>query len=262
MSHEDKSALYQELKAAGVQFDKHYRDYTTEELAAAVDRLHSLQAEEAGETEPAMSWDEFQEATAPDTVTLPDNYPLPEGPPSSGPPMEALLPEKRQPYGSPDTEAGLRLNTAAEGEVIRVDENGFEWYQDEVRKPAMPTPRRRRVLHYTDPGTKVETVLNGQYIETFEVAGDGRRESEVKITLPSFQVGIYKDPRFPFRIHIYNEVRGFDLFEVQNFYGGADMVPTEINRMYVETVLCYDIRTTIRAIEAEARRIDLMRGRS
>lgn len=80
---------------------------------------------------------------------------------------------------------------------------------------------------------------------------------QAKITLPSYQVGIYKDPRFPFKIHEYNDVRGFDFFEVNDFYGGSDLVPAAIKRMYVESSLCYDIRTVVRAIEDEARHLQL-----
>ena len=35
MSQGDKARYYGALKTAGVTFDKHYRDYTTDELAAA-----------------------------------------------------------------------------------------------------------------------------------------------------------------------------------------------------------------------------------
>ena len=79
----------------------------------------------------------------------------------------------------------------------------------------------------------------------------------MKITLPSYQVGIYRDPRFPFKVYTYGGVNGFDLFGVQEFYGGPELVPASIKRMYVSNVLCYDVRTTIQAIEAEARQLAL-----
>ena len=81
--------------------------------------------------------------------------------------------------------------------------------------------------------------------------------NEVKITLPSYQVGVFLDPRFPFKIHTYNGAQGFDLFDIQKYYGGSDLVPSEIKRVYVSNDLCYDIRTTIRAIQNEAREIQL-----
>lgn len=226
MSQAEKAALWRELKDAGVEFDHHYREYTSDQLAAAVGKLRASRA-----VEPA---------------------PVPEG--ESGP--EIRLPgaagEPRP--AQPDTIAGLRLNTVDTDEPIRVDENGFIWYQDEVRKPSFPKPRGRRILKYMDTGVREVTITNGQFTETFEMPGEGiARPAEAKITLPSYQTGIYKDPRFPFKIHVYNERRGFDLFEVQDFYGGPDLVPSEIKRMYVESSLCYDMRTTIRAIQNEYR---------
>ena len=41
MSIQDKSKLWQELKAAGVTFNKHYRDYSVSELQGMADRLHT-----------------------------------------------------------------------------------------------------------------------------------------------------------------------------------------------------------------------------
>ena len=84
------------------------------------------------------------------------------------------------------------------------------------------------------------------------------KPAEVKITLPSYQVGIYKDPRFPFKIHCYNGREGFNLFEVQRYYGGAELVPEECKRVYIENDLCYDVRTVIRAIQSEHRQLQLI----
>ena len=142
-----------------------------------------------------------------------------------------------------DTEAPIRVDPVT----------GFVWFREEVRKPEVPRARARRKLTYVDSGATTRTVANGKYTETFEVAGNEHRVSEIRITMPSYQVGVYLDPRFPFRVHVYNENRGFDLFDVQKFYGGGDLVPPEIKRIYVENDLCYDIRTTIRAIQAEDR---------
>ena len=158
----------------------------------------------------------------------------------------------------PDEMPGQRLNTKADDEPIRVDEQGRQWFQEEVQKPAYPKPRGRRVLKYLDTGAVTETVKNGEYVETFEVAGKGAgKPAEIKITLPSYQVGIYKDPRFPFKIHCYNGREGFDLFEVQQFYGGAELVPAACKRVYIENDLCYDIRSVIRAINEEHRQLML-----
>ena len=154
---------------------------------------------------------------------------------------------------------GQRLNTQPEDEPIRIDEMGRAWYQEEVRKPSFPKPRGRRVLKYMERGVKVDTVQNGEYVETFEVAGEGSpHPAEVKVTLPSYQVGIYKDPRFPFKIHCYNEREGFNFFEVCEFYGGPELVPEGCKRVYVENDLCFDIRSVVRAIQNEHRQLQLM----
>lgn len=233
MSHAEKSAFYKELKDAGVQLDRTYQQYTTEELRAAVTLLRAKQG--PPEPEPAPELPELPEVQAP----------------------PAPRPQQVRPPVQTEEMAGERLNSKPEDEPIRIDDDGKIWYQNEVTKPSYPKPRGRRVLRYIDPGTETKTVVNGQYLETFEVAGSQARQAEVKITLPSYQVGIYKDPRFPFKIHVYNDRRGFDLFEVQAFYGGSELVPEEIKRVYIENVLCYDIRTTVRAIQTEHRQQQL-----
>jgi hypothetical protein len=240
MSQQDKGRYYRALKTAGVPFSKHYREYTLDELTAAYAQL-----EAAGQAPPL-------------------DPPQPQG----GGPAPTVDPEAAAFFGfnapapvapvaakNPNEMAGARLNTKDELEPIRTDpETGNIWFQEEVLKPAFPKPRGRRVLRYKETGVREETVGNGKYTETFEVAGDEiAREAEVKITLPSYQVGIYLRPQFPFKIVCYNGNEGFDLFEVQKFFGGAELVPEEVKRKYVENVLCYDIRTVVRAIETEYR---------
>lgn len=225
MSQAEKGALWQELKSRGVEFPLHYREYSQTHLEAELDRLNG---------------------DAPPPFSTPG--PRPE-PPAPAPQAPRVLPLRE-----PDTVAGLRLNTHDEDEPLRTDEQGLIWYQDEVRKAAFPKPRGRRVLDYIDPGVRTETAQTGNgYTETFEMPGDQARPAQVKITLPTHQVGIYKDPNMPFKIHVYNDNRGFDFFEVRDFYGGGDLVPEDIKTVYVGQSLCYDIRTTRRAIEAEYR---------
>jgi len=235
MSSERKADLWELYKQLRTP-EKHYRDYTTAELEnalveAGVDITASLQQ---FEQEPAQE---------------PAQEPVPEIDQRPAPSMRAA---------DPDEMPGQRLNTKAEDEPIRVDEQGRLWFQEEVRKPAYPKPRGRRVLKYLETGTETQTVQNGEYIETFEVAGQGAgRPAEVKITLPSHQVGIYKDPRFPFKIHCYNGREGFNLFEVEAYYGGSELVPAGVKRVYIENDLCYDIRSVIRAISDEHRALQL-----
>lgn len=230
MSQSEKSAYYQALKKAGAEFAKPYRNYTVAELKEAYDLLAA-----AGAAPPLdFSGDDVEPQV--NGIKLP---PLAEKDPNELP--------------------AQRMNTQAENEPIRVDDKGLIWYQEEVAKPAIARARGRRVLRYNDPGVEEKTVLgaNGEVVETFEVGGRQSIPSEVKITLPSYQVGIYKDPRFPFKIHTYNGVNGFSLFEVQDFYGGAELVPEDVKRIYVANDLCYDVRTTVRAITKEHRQLQL-----
>ena len=141
--------------------------------------------------------------------------------------------------------AGKTFNLP-EGTPIRRDSQDRVWFLDEVMKPAIPQPRMRRTTRYIDPGVEERhTYLpNGKIDETFEVAGTENRVMETKTTLPSYQVGVYKDPRLPFRVHIYGNDRGFDYDEVNRFYGGLDLVPAAIKTKYVHNDLCYDISST------------------
>ena len=225
MSQGDKSALYKALTQAGWKPEKHYREYSTADLETIANQMLG----EAARTKPAD--------------------PEPKSPIRQEPPSSRW----EQPRPAAPVVADM-------GTPIRVDPDGKVWYADEVRKLASPGPRKRRKLSYVDHGTKVETVQIGQFMESFEVAGDVVRTEEVKITLPTYQVGLYRDPRLPFLIHVYNNNRGYDLFEVIKYYGNSpDLVPQEIQKTYVGNDLCYDIKTTNRAIENEARQLR-MRG--
>ena len=227
MSQSARSNYFRQMQAAGYEFTEHYRKYSA-------NRLEEL-AKEAGI----------------ELVTFVREEPKPEG---------KRVDPLAQPQPQPQPQSHTRQHAYTqkpEDAGLRVDEDGLIWYQDEVLKPSTSRPRARRKLSYLDPGVKTQTTGDGRFVETFEVAGDTQRMLEVKITLPSYQVGIYKDPRFPFKIHIYNGNRGFDLFDVDAFYGGGDMVPKEILRVYVGNDLCYDMRTTIREIQAEARRLQM-----
>ena len=245
MSQTDKGRYYQALKAAGVPFEKHYREYTTEGLREAWLKLNDgVDLEPAPPPPPRITQDEPQ----PDPSFFGFDPPAPE---------RTQNIEVR--HADPDEMAGQRQNSQPEDEPIRIDpETGRAWFQEEILKPAYPKPRGRRVLTYLETGTKQQRVQAGQYVETFEVAGDGPpRTAEVKITLPSYQVGVYKDPRFPFKVHTYNGLEGFDLYEVRDYYGGGELVPAECKLVYVENVLCYDIRSVIRTIETEYRQLIL-----
>jgi hypothetical protein len=249
MGMSQKSDLYNQLKASGVPLSTSYAHYTVDQLEAEL-AFHGVTAVSVGKVvEP--------EAVTPDEQAIADQYARFDTAIAAEQPVQKpVLPVAKQ---DPEELPGQRLNTNTEMQPIRQDDQGRIWYQEEVQKPAYPKPRGRRVLKYLETGVEVQTVQNGEYVETFEVAGQGAaRPAEVKITLPSYQVGIYKDPRFPFKIHTYNGREGFNMFEVQDYYGGAELVPEDCKRVYIENDLCYDIRTVIRAISNEHRQLQLM----
>lgn len=265
MSQGTKSAQYQALKAQGVPFEKQYRDYTTAELRelAQANGLEPVaDVTPAGVPPRTSDMAELKQqldGLSKVVLQLAHIVSNPQvAPPVSAPqPMEKPVQAApaRRPALDPNEHAGLTLNSHNEFEVIRTDEFGNQWYRNEVPKPAFPKQRVLRVLTEMDSGVKKETIQVGGYTETFEVPGDPEhaRPIEVKVALPAFQTGIFKPRDMPFRVHIYNGVRGFDFTDVNAFYGGQDQVPAEVKRTYVANDLCYDILTVRRAIENEYR---------
>jgi len=190
------------------------------------------------------------------TVPAPAPQPVPQPQPVAVPAPEPVDEWPNVPRSDEaDKVAGLRMRTHGPDDPVRIDTQGRIWYQDEVRKPATASPRARSVLTYQDSGFKTVEDRNqlGLLEESFEVPGDESRTMQVKVTLPSWQVGIYKDPRLPFRVHIYNDIRGFHRLDVVKYYGGMDNVPSSITTIYVGGDLCYDIVKTRDAIEREYR---------
>ncbi len=263
MSAAEKGFYYRRLKGAGVQLDRHFRNYTAAELIEA-----DTMAVESGVLPPPTP-EELAEVANRLHKKKPRAEPIPapvieEPVPLAFLGLEEPTPEPTltpAPLVRPDLGelAGERLNSKDPEDVIYTDDAGRQWLQKEVLKPAFPRPRGRRVLRYNDPGVVKKTEKEGQYTETFEVAGDMRNAtpSEIKITLPSYQVGICRDPRFPFKVITYNGREGFDRLEVEKFYGGHELVPPVAQRTYVENVLCYDMRSVIRAINDEYRQQQL-----
>lgn len=263
MAQATKSYYYQELKRAGVPFEKHYRDYTTEQL---VEMWRALPSTEKGQPL-ADPTPEAQPLVPPRDHSEEDSSLRSELRALAGvverlarvvaedrsTPAAPAAPKHTPLQLDPTQHAGVTLNSHPGDEILEVDEFGNRWLQREVTKPAYPKPRARRVLKYDDPGVERQEIKVGEYVESFEVAKTGGQTtpSEIKITLPSYQTGIYWAPNMPFRIHTYQGNRGFNLEDVQRFYGGGDLVPGTIKRCYVSTDLCYDIATTIRAINTE-----------
>lgn len=249
MPNELKADFWRELKAAGIKPSKPYVQYTKHELEMAVAELR----EQPGYVKPDLPKARVrgQVPAAKPVPTPPDEFDF-----ASDIPEPSQAPQVQQVQQMTQQEG---FQPIIEESPLRTDEEGRIWFREEVRKPATPQPRARRRITYIDSGVKQEQVIDGRYIETIEVAGDRQTRSEVRITMPSYQVGVYLDPRFPFKVHIYNEVRGFDLFDIQKFYGGSDLVPDDIQRMYVGNDLCYDVRSVIRSIQSEFR-LQQLRG--
>lgn len=156
MSRQTKSELYGFLKESGYKFDKHYREYN-------LDELREVCAEYPETGNPLYK--AFSTTMASESIAVDELESTAESLPS----VMANVPVREI---DENEMAGQRLNTHAEDEPIRIDENGLVWYQEEVRKPAYPKPRGRRVLRYNDPGVKKEEVRAGQFTESFEVPGD------------------------------------------------------------------------------------------
>jgi hypothetical protein len=277
-----KAVLYNELKLAkegGAQFEfpSSYVSMTEATLEALHEQVFGT-SEAAGETtgattETAQAW--LQATAKAESGPIESVRPVRPGLLRQG---EQVLPEGVPPVrewgnyvpetlarllGVPftdngDKRAGLRINTHGPDDVLRVSSDGKIWYQDEVAKPAIPQPRMRRKVRYIDPGVKTVEIRrpDGHLDESFEVAGDQATQAEYKVTLPSWQVGIYYDPRLPFRVHVYNGRRGFDRMDVMRYYGGLDLVPSSIqNSAIYDGDLCYDIMKVRDAMERELREL-------
>lgn len=284
MSQSEKAVYYKALKQAGVTFPKHYREYSTEEFKTAWEALAAEQgldpvlAVPPSKDAPPPREDEVallrqQMASVVDVVeSLAKMVSGEQRREEQHPPRMSTKPEPQQGRQEvkefrhdidPKMNAGVTQNTHLGEEILRVDEHGNKWFQEEVKKPDYPRRRARRVLRYMDPGVKKESIKVGDYFEEFEVAGDAASAvpKEIRVTLPAYQVGIYQPPNMPFKVHTYQGTRGFDLRDVQKYYGGSDLVPASIKRCYVSSDLCYDITTTIRAIEDEYRERVLKSGK-
>lgn len=284
MSQSEKAVYYKALKQAGVTFPKHYREYSTEEFKTAWEALAAEQGLDPvlsvppPKDAPPPREDEVallrqQMASVVDVVeSLAKMVSGEQRREEQHPPRMSTKPEPQQGRQEvkefrhdidPKMNAGVTQNTHLGEEILRVDEHGNKWFQEEVKKPDYPRRRARRVLRYMDPGVKKESIKVGDYFEEFEVAGDAASAvpKEIRVTLPAYQVGIYQPPNMPFKVHTYQGTRGFDLRDVQKYYGGSDLVPASIKRCYVSSDLCYDITTTIRAIEDEYRERVLKSGK-
>lgn len=137
-------------------------------------------------------------------------------------------------------------------EPIRTDATGRVWYQEEIQKSTLASPRGYRVFREVGTGVKTQTIDVGDgYTETIEVPDGSRKPLEVKVGIPTWQVGIYRDPQFPFRVVEYRSARGFFRADVEEFFGGPDVLPEGVTPNYVGNLLCYPIREVVVAINRE-----------
>lgn len=273
MSQTARSLYYQALKQAGVELTKPYREYSTAELQA----LHAERGlrpialpapkQDVPAAPPADDSADIRAQLAALTRVV-EQLAATQAPVYAGPPQAAAAAPPPQPVVQrghvpepdrgldPSQHAGLNSNTHGANDPLFTDEYGNEWYQREVTKPGYAKPRGRRVLRTYDAGTKVQTVkVDDTYTESFEVSDDVRSSvaTEIKVTLPSYQCGIYKPKNMPFKIHTYNGQQGFDRGDVQAFFGGKSLVPSTIKDHYVHMDWCYNIQSVIDAINAEYR---------
>jgi len=284
-----KSTLWNKLKEAGwtPPANKVYVQWTVPELEVEYNTLLAksiIESPPDPETAELYEAKEVEGSSAP-APTVPDSGPEPVAPapwvsaPASAPESSKEVPDLAKPAPDgldalpvpdgalermrslypdlPITDeaeeiAGLHINTHGPDDPIRIDSRGRLWFQDEVRKAAIAKPRMRRKLSYKDTGVRTVTTRNvlGLVEESFEVAGDRTVDMEVKVTLPSWQVGIYLDPNLQdFRIHVYGDQRGLDRMDVLRYFGGKDLVPSTCKTVYVGNDLCYDINSVRDTIE-------------
>lgn len=165
-----------------------------------------------------------------------------------------------QPVGAAKEQDPNELPTQRRGhedEIIRVDEAGNEWYQEEIVKEGAAKPRGYRI--HRELTTDVEEVkitetdqFGTTYTETIEVAGSKQRPMEARVGIPTWQVGIYRSPQFRFaRIVKYRDRVGFLREDIDNYFGGADVIPEGVKRIHVGNLICYDIKSVTTAIQRE-----------
>lgn len=211
MAATGRSELWQALKSVGYPFKKKYNEYTTDELELIHQSLLRKQAERTGVAGGVKDADE-------------------------------LPTQRRAPGGSPTDEL----------QPIRTDERGRVIFQEEILKSTLAKPRGYRVFRELGTGVVKKTIDSGDgYTETIEIPDGTRKPLEVKVGIPTWQVGIYKDPQFPFKVVEYREARGFFRTDVEEFFGGPDVLPEGITPIYVGNLLCYPIRETVVAINRE-----------
>lgn len=253
--------LWNELADAGYETDRPYHRHSVEELKTLLAERKGVEVSEL--TLPATPLpadksakfvaDGFEEldphdrsgerrATTPTAHTIQERRPVPV---LKGNPKAA---EKPVAEGLPEG-------------AIRADEHGRIWYTEEIGPDIAKNRRlRKRITKVVPEKVEVHQIDNGDYVETIEVIGESTRSLDAFVTMPTTQVGIFKDPKFPFLVFTYNGSVGFSYGDINDFYGGEEFVPNTIKKKFVGNMLAYDIKSVISTIERKARELQLARA--
>ncbi len=242
---EQRGLLYKELRELGWEPSKQYREYSVGELQGIKDSMTQGSAGFADFTAEGFEDGVVKNGSAP-RATSPQPQDIHDRRPEltkQSEPKEAPIP------------AGL-----PEG-AIRADESGRVWYREEIGPNIAKNRRlRKRITQVVPQTVEVKKIQSGDYIETVEVVGEGTRSLDAFVTLPPTQVGIYSDPRFPFKIFTYNGALGFSYGDVNDYYGGVEFVPTTVKKKFVGNMLAYDIKSVISTVERKYRELMLSRS--
>lgn len=258
---EQRGLLYSELRERGWEPDKPYREYSVEQLQEIRDSMiqtSTISADQAGSLGSLGSalMADFQAEGFEEGVTEDDHKPRVTSPQPQE--VHERRPEptlKGRPAKEEKTPEGL-----PEG-ALRADSAGRIWYREEIGPEIAKNRRlRKRVTQVVPEKVEVKQIHSGDYIETIEVVGEGTRNLDAFITMPPTQTGIYKDPRFPFKVFTYNGALGFSYGDVNDYYGGVEFVPSTIKKKFVGNMLAYDIKSVISTIERKYRELTLSRS--
>lgn len=257
---EQRGELYSELREQGWEPDRPYREYSLEQLQGIKaerdahplitvndgghlgDLGAGLMAEFKAEGfEDGVKEDDHQpRATSPQPQQTRDRRPVGQ--------LKREAPEDKAPEGLPEG-------------AIRADEHGRIWFREEIGPEVARNRRlRKRITQVVPDKVEVKQIQAGEYIETIEVVGEGTRSLDAFITMPPTQVGIYLDPRFPWKIFTYNGSLGFSYGDVNTYYGGVEFVPSTVKKKFVGNMMAYDIKSAISTVERKYRELQLSRS--
>lgn len=260
---EQRGELYSELREQGWEPERPYREYSLEQLQgikAERDAHPPIVVEGAsfGELGNVLLAD-FQADGFEEGVKEDDHKPRATSP-------QAQQPHDRRPVGQlkskgdPAKEEESTPEGLPEG-ALRADEHGRIWFREEIGPEIAKNRRlRKRITQVVPESVEVRQIQSGDYIETIEVVGERTRNLDAFITLPPTQVGIYLDPRFPWKVFTYNGALGFSFGDINDYYGGVEFVPKTVKRKFVGNMLAYDIKSAIAEVERKFREMQLSRS--